>query len=145
MAIRTTLQGVLQGVSKNSSKTLRNSDYLHASYRINLTALSATKMCMGVGNENYVTLLLHKTHVFLRIINSKQSVLSNYTARNITDLLQVVDFTGLLQVVNKLSASLVDFIKLKQICENQTCCNLIFADLLQVVEITCIKLVDETS
>ena len=26
----------------------------------------------------------------------------------------------------------VDFIKLKQVCENQTCCNLIFADLLQV-------------
>ena len=32
-----------------------------------------------------------------------------------------------------------------QVCENQTCCNLIFADLLQVVETTCIKLVDKKS
>ena len=33
----------------------------------------------------------------------------------------------------------VDFIKLHQICEHQTSCNLIFADLLQVDETTCIK------
>ena len=33
----------------------------------------------------------------------------------------------------------VDFIKLHQVCEHQTCCNLIFADLLQVDETTCIK------
>ena len=37
-------------------------------------------------------------------------------------------------------SKLVNFIKLQQDCENQTCCNLIFADLLQVVETTCIKL-----
>ena len=36
--------------------------------------------------------------------------LCGYTARNATDLLQVVDFTGLMQVVNKL----------QQVCENQT-------------------------
>ena len=35
-----------------------------------------------------------------------------------------------------------DFIKLQQVCEDQTCCNLIFADLLQVVTTTCSKLVD---
>ena len=35
--------------------------------------------------------------------------------------------------------------KLSTNCENQTCCNLIFADLLQVVETTCIKLVDKKS
>ena len=39
----------------------------------------------------------------------------------------------------------VDFIKLQQVCENQTCCSLIFADLLQVVETICIKLVDKKS
>ena len=33
----------------------------------------------------------------------------------------------------------VDIIKLHQVCEHQTCCNLIFADLLQVDEATCIK------
>ena len=38
----------------------------------------------------------------------------------------------------------VDFIKLQQVCENQPCCNLIFADLLQVVVTTCIKLVDNS-
>ena len=57
-----------------------------------------------------------------------------YTARNATDLLQVVD---LLPACCKLSTSY-------QVCENQTCCNLIFADLLQVLETTCIKLVDTT-
>ena len=36
----------------------------------------------------------------------------------------------------------VDFIKLQQVCEYQTCCNLIFADLLQVVTTTCSKLAD---
>ena len=43
----------------------------------------------------------------------------------------------------KLSSSCskpVDFIKLQQVCEDQTCCNLIFADLLQVVTTTCSKL-----
>ena len=33
----------------------------------------------------------------------------------------------------------VDFIKLHQVCEHQTCCNLIFAHLLQVNETICIK------
>ena len=37
----------------------------------------------------------------------------------------------------------VNFFMLRQVCENQTCCNLIFADLLQVVETICIKLVDK--
>ena len=46
-----------------------------------------------------------------------------------TDVLQVVE------VVNKL----------QQVCENQTCCTLIFAELLQVVETICIKLVDKKS
>ena len=39
----------------------------------------------------------------------------------------------------------VDFIKLQQICENQICCSLMFADFLEVVETTCIKLVDKKS
>ena len=33
----------------------------------------------------------------------------------------------------------VESIKLLQVCELQTCCNLIFADMLQVDETTCIK------
>ena len=50
---------------------------------------------------------------------------------------------GFYRLAASLSTScskLVNFIKLQQVCENQTCCNLIFADLLQVVETTCIKL-----
>ena len=39
----------------------------------------------------------------------------------------------------------VDFIKLQRVCENQNCCSLIFADLLQLVEITYIKLVNKKS
>ena len=38
-----------------------------------------------------------------------------------------------------------EFIKLQQVCENQTCCKFIFADLLQVVETVCINLVDKKS
>ena len=45
----------------------------------------------------------------------------NYIARHITDLIQAVDFTGYIV----------------------TRCNLILADLPQVVETTCCKLVDE--
>ena len=41
-----------------------------------------------------------------------------------------------------LSTSLM---RVKLICENQTCYNLIFVDLLQVVETTYIKLVDKKS
>ena len=62
-----------------------------------------------------------------------------------TGLLQVVDFTGLMQVVNKL----------QQVCWlHQVAASLwksdllqldVFADLLQVVETTCIKLVDKKS
>ena len=43
------------------------------------------------------------------------------------------------------SSKSVDFIKLQQVCENQTCCDLIFVDLLQVAETTCIKLADKKS
>ncbi len=44
-----------------------------------------------------------------------------------------------MQFANISCIKLVDFIKLHQVCEHQTCCNLIFADLLQVDEITFIK------
>ncbi len=53
--------------------------------------------------------------------------------------MQVADFTGLMQFGTNCIKP-VDFIKLHQVCEHQTCCNLIFADLLQVNETTCIKL-----
>ncbi len=55
-----------------------------------------------------------------------------------TDLMQVVDFTGLSNLPTS-CVKLVDFIKLHQVFEHQTCCNLIFADLLQVDETTYIK------
>ena len=51
-------------------------------------------------------------------------------AKNATDLFKVGDFTGFLQLLNKL----------KQACQfhqDQACCNLSFADLLQLVETTC--------
>ena len=54
--------------------------------------------------------------------------------------MQVIDFTNLIQVCHQVTS--VDFIKLHQVCENQNRSNLIFIDLLQVVEFTCIKLVD---
>ena len=50
-----------------------------------------------------------------------------YTAKNAADLMPTI------------CIKLVDFIKLHQVCEHQTCCNLIFAGLLQVDEITFIK------
>ena len=53
--------------------------------------------------------------------------------------MQVIDFTDLIQVCHQITS--VDF-KLYQVCENQTWSNLIFIDLLQVVEFTCIKLED---
>ncbi len=63
-----------------------------------------------------------------------------YTAKNATDLMQVVvDFTGLMQFANKSCIEPVDFIRLDQVCEHQTCCNSIFADLLLVDETTYIK------
>ena len=68
-----------------------------------------------------------KHFINLRIVNeNKETIilggvdLESCTARNVTDL-QIVDFTSLLQVINKL----------QQACENQTCCNLLFADLQQ--------------
>ena len=71
---------------------------------------------------------LWKHFINLRIVNeNKETIilggvkLESCTARNVTELLQVVDFASLLQVINKL----------QQVCENQTCCNLLFADLQQ--------------
>ena len=52
--------------------------------------------------------------------------------------MQVVDFTDLIQFAKTNCIKPVDFIKLHQVCEHQTYCNLIFADLLQVDETTCI-------
>ena len=39
------------------------------------------------------------------------------------------------------SSKSVDFIRLQKVCESQSCCNLIFVDLVQIAELTCIKLV----
>ena len=66
-----------------------------------------------------------------------------YTARNTTDLL-----LWILLACCKLSticSKSFGFIKLQQVCENQTCRNLIFSDLLQVVEPSGINLVDKKS
>ena len=63
-----------------------------------------------------------------------------YTAKHATDLLQVADFTGLLEVVNKLQQ--VCWRHQLAACWNQTCCKLTFADLLQVDETTCVKSAD---
>ncbi len=52
-----------------------------------------------------------------------------HTAKNATDLMQIVDFTGLMQFANELYQACW----LHQVCEHQTCCKLTFADLLQVV------------
>ena len=41
------------------------------------------------------------------------------------------------------ASSLLASFKLQQVCENQNCYNLIFADLLQVVETTCIRFLDK--
>ena len=57
-----------------------------------------------------------------------------YTGRNAADLMQAEEFANLMQICHQVESS-----------ENQTCYNLIFADLLQVVETTCIKLVDKKS
>ena len=61
-----------------------------------------------------------------------------YTAKNATVLMQVVDFTGLMQVAKKLYQTCW----LHQVASSlwtSTWCNLIFADLLQVDETTCMK------
>ena len=61
--------------------------------------------------------------------------------------LRLAASSGFYRLCCKLSKSCsnsVDFIKLQQVCQNQTYCNLISAALLQVVETTCIKLVDKS-
>ena len=61
-----------------------------------------------------------------------------YAVTNTTNMLQVVDFSHLLQVVNKLQqVSLLH--QVEQVCENHACCNLIFADLLQLASSLLIK------
>ena len=57
----------------------------------------------------------------------------HYKAKNVTGLMQVVDFTGLMQVVLPTSSSCIKSVNIKLNC------NLIFADLLQVDETICIK------
>ena len=58
---------------------------------------------------------------------------SECTAKNATDLFQVVNFTSLLQQT-------CQYHQVK--CKRQTCCNLSFADLLQLVEATYSKTVN---
>ena len=72
----------------------------------------------------------------------KENVGLDYTVKNATDLLQVVNFTDFLQLVNKLLWT-CQFIKLQQICTNQACYNLSFADLSQLIKTTCSKPVDD--
>ena len=74
------------------------------------------------------------------IINKVMYSTSIYTARNATGLLQVADFTGLLQVVNRL----------QQVCWiHQVAASLWKSDLLQLdicrLVASCIKLVDKKS
>ena len=114
-------------------------------------------------------LFIHKLEASCFIICSKsaniklQQVLFSQTFCNFmnsTDLLQLVDnlqqaskihnlqqvcgVSGCVMIYYSTSfSSSVDFIKLPQVSENQTCCILIFADLLQAVRTTCIKVVDE--
>ena len=69
-----------------------------------------------------------------------------YRSRKLQQTTQTCCKLWILPACRKMSSSCsesVGFIKLQQVCENQTCCNLIFADLLQVVETTSIKLVDK--
>ena len=61
------------------------------------------------------------------------SGVSVYTAKNATDLLQVVNFTGLLRLVNNLQQACQLYQFAKKVCEDQACCNLSFADFLQLV------------
>ena len=68
-----------------------------------------------------------------------------YTPRNTTDLMQVVDFTSLSPArFSSCCIKSVGFMNFNQVCENQTLCSLISTDLLQVIETTCIKLVDKS-
>ncbi len=66
--------------------------------------------------------------IFFQIIQaqSKEPYMF-YTAKNarLNASCGLVDSNGLMQFANKP----VDFIKLRQVCEHQTCSNLIFADL----------------
>ena len=47
--------------------------------------------------------------------------------------------TSLDKSVLAICSKSVERIKLHQVCENQTCCNLIFSDLLQIAETTCLS------
>ena len=60
------------------------------------------------------------------------------TAKNATHLLQIVNSTGLLQLNKLCNNKRVIFIKWQQACGNVS-----FADLLQLVETTCNKPVDD--
>ena len=69
---------------------------------------------------------------FQQLVEDKPVSSSQYTARNASALMQVVDFSSLTQVSHKICVkSVVDFINLHQVRENQTLCNMIFTDLLQ--------------
>ena len=62
-----------------------------------------------------------------------------YRSRKLQQTTQTCCKLWILPACRKMSSSCsesVDFIKLQQVCENQTCCNLIFADLLHAVETT---------
>ena len=67
----------------------------------------------------------------LCIIIIPNNVCIAYAVTNATNMLQVVDFSHLLQV------SLLH--QVEQVCENHACCNLIFADLLQLASSLLIK------
>ena len=95
-------------------------------------SVSFKRPCIDSGKQIERTRIHNLNHGCLR------------TARNATESMQVVDFTGLVSLSSSCSKS-VGFTKLHPLCENQTYCNLIFADLLQVVETTCIKLVNKKS
>ena len=65
-----------------------------------------------------------------------------YTAKNVTDLLQVVNFTGLMQFVNKLQQACQFHQVATSLLRLQACCNLSLSDLLQLVETICNKPVE---
>ncbi len=68
-----------------------------------------------------MSILPHYIEPYLHLI-----CMSCYTAKNATDLMRVrvVDFPALMQFANKLHIKPVDFIKLHQVFEHQTCCKL---------------------
>ena len=60
-----------------------------------------------------------------------------HTTKNATDLLQVVNFTCLFELVNKLQQTYQLYQVVKNLSNRD--CNLSFSDLLQLVETTCSK------